>query len=208
MPSPRAQYSIGAAAIAGSLVVGLALGHGGEPQQAGAPAATSHVQRSREAAREPVQPHEAAFWQTIADTRQAAGGNTGKQAELLAARLRNLSPEARADFARIHHSLDRRAYTWRLWGAAQVMEDGCSDDCFRDFRAYMISLGPGPYQRALANPDSLAMVAEDRETGNWEEAFVPEDETDLSGEPRGVPFDGDDDAGLARRYPRLTARFR
>jgi hypothetical protein len=51
-----------------------------------------------------------------------------------------------------------------------VIEDGCSDDCFRDFRGYVISLGRGPYERALANPDSLASVAQDAEAGDWENA--------------------------------------
>ena len=84
-----------------------------------------------------------------------------------------------------------------MWGAASVIEDGCSDDCFRDFRAYVISLGRGPYERALRNPDSLASVAQDAEAGDWENADdvapdayssvtgndFPYDHSDLSGQP-------------------------
>src|SRR4051812_27947969 len=158
------------------LVVGLLVvtGRGNQPAEAPRPAA---------------QPDDSAFWQLIADTRSAADNDTGRQSELLKVRLRQLSPQARAEFARIRRRLDRRAYTWRLWGAAQMIEDGCSDDCFRDFRAYLISLGRDPYERALADPDSLASVAEDRETGNWEDAFAAEDDLDLDSEPRGAPFD-------------------
>jgi hypothetical protein len=36
----------------------------------------------------------------------------------------------------------------------------------------------------------------------------PLDDSDLSGRPRGKPFDDNDEAGLARRYPRLAERFR
>ncbi len=134
----------------------------------------------------------------------------------------NCPRSAIVEFARIRHRLDRRAYTWRLWGAARVIEDGCSDDCFRDFRGYLISLGRGPYERALRNPDSLASVAADAETGDWENADdvapdayssvtsddFPLDDSDLSGRPHGTAFSQDDEAGLARRYPRLAARFR
>jgi hypothetical protein len=204
MPGTRSQYSIGAAAVVAAVTVGFALGRGADPHPPGALGASP----AQQADQSPREPDEAAFWQMIADTRGAAGNDTGRQADLLEARLEQAAPQKAAGFARIHHRLDQRAYTWRLWGAAHMIEDGCSDDCFLDFRAYLISLGRGPYEQALADPDSLASFAEDREAGNWEDAFVPDDEPDLEGEPRGTPFNEDDDAGLARRYPRLAARFR
>jgi hypothetical protein len=165
---------------------------------------------------------EAAFWQLMSETRSAAGNDTGKQSELLKDRLTQLSPAAIIEFARVRQRLDERAYTWNLWGAAYVIEDGCSDDCFRNFRGYLISLGEGPYVNALSNPDSLASVAQDAETGNWENADnvapdayssvtggdFPLADSDPSGAPRGTPFNEDDTAALARRYPRLAARFR
>jgi len=130
--------------------------------------------------------------------------------------------QAILDFAQIRRGLDKGAYTWDIWGAAEVVQDGCSDDCFRDFRGYLISLGRSPYENALRNPDSLASVVQDRETGNWESAVnvapdayssatgddFPLDDSDLSGEPSGTPFDDNDAAGLAERYPALAARFR
>jgi Protein of unknown function (DUF4240) len=165
---------------------------------------------------------EAAFWRLMSGTRSAAGNDTGKQSELLKERLTQLSPAAIIEFARVRHRLDEAAYTWNLWGAAQVIEDGCSDDCFRNFRGYLISLGEGPYVNALSNPDSLASVVQDAETGNWENAAdvapdayssvtggdFPLADSDVSGSPRGTPFNEDDAAGLVRRYPRLAARFR
>jgi uncharacterized protein DUF4240 len=165
---------------------------------------------------------DAAFWRLIAETRSAAGNDTGRQSELLKDRLTKLSPASIVEFARIRHRLDARAYTWNLWGAAYMIEDGCSDDCFRDFRGYVISLGRGPYESALGNPDSLASVAQDAEAGDWENADnaapdayssvtgndFPLDDSDLSGRPRGTPFNENSRAALARRYPRLAARFR
>jgi hypothetical protein len=164
----------------------------------------------------------AAFWNLIGDTRAAAGNDTGRQSELIDTRLRRLPPQQIATFQRIYRSLDRRAYTWDLWGAAYVVEDGCSDDCFRDFRAYLISLGRGPYETALRDPDALAGTVQDAETGDWENADdvapdayqsvtgqdIPGDSSDLSGNPRGTPWDEDQAEALVQRYPRLAARFR
>jgi hypothetical protein len=163
-----------------------------------------------------------AFWQLIASTRRAAGNDTGRQSELLKERLTTLSPQAIVEFARIRRRLDRGAYTYRIWSAAYVIEDGCSDDCFRDFRGYLISLGRKPYETALRNPDALAPIVQDSETGDWENADnvapdayssvtggdFPLDDSDLSGRPRGTPFDDSDVAALTRRFPKLAARFR
>jgi Sec-independent protein translocase protein TatA len=166
--------------------------------------------------------NQARFWQLIGQARVDAGNDTGRQSELLKQRLAKLPAPSILKFDRIRHSFDVQAYSYDIWGGAYVIEDGCSDDCFRDFRGYVISLGQGPYEAALRNPDSLAAVAQDAETGNWEGADNPApdayasatgsdfplDEPDLSGTPRGKPFDENDTAAMAARYPRLYARFR
>jgi hypothetical protein len=164
----------------------------------------------------------AAYWELIADTRQAAGNDTGRQSELLEERLSRLPAQQIVDFARMRRGLDERLYSYEIWGAAYVIEDGCSDDCFRDFRAYVISLGRGPYEAALRDPDSLAPVAQDAEEGDWENADdvapdayqsatgedFPLDDSDLDGTPRGERWDYEDGDALAQRYPRLAERFR
>ena len=193
------------------------------PAGRGSTRASSHPRQSARPPRNaPATPlDEATFWQLTADTRAAAGNDTARQSELLEERLASFSPQAIIEFAEIRRRLDRRAYTWELWGAATVIEDGCSDDCFRDFRAYVISLGRGPYERAVRDADSLAAVVQDAEAGDWENAdnVAPEaystatgddfplDDSDLEGRPAGraVNLDG---ADLRRRYPRLAARFR
>jgi hypothetical protein len=168
-----------------------------------------------------AQSTEGTFWTLIDESRSAAGKDTSKQSELLKLRLEKLSPQAIVDFSRFRHQLDQRAYTYKMWGAAYTIEDGCSDDCFRDFRGYVISLGRGPYEAAMSNPDSLASVAENPDTGNWSNADDvapdvyssvtsndwPLNDTDLSGRPSGTPF-GQNRADLTRAYPQLAARFR
>jgi hypothetical protein len=167
-------------------------------------------------------PADAQFWQLVEETRGAAGNDTGRQSELLKDRLTQLPPQQIVEFERIRHTLDQGAYTYDIWAAANVIQDGCSDDCFRDFRGYLISLGRDPYEAALRDPDSLASVVEDAEQGDWENADdvapdayssvtgndFPSDTSDLSGTPRGTPFDENDIASLAHRFPRLAARFR
>ena len=177
------------------------------------------------ASAQPAQPthlDQPAFWRLVEDARRDAGGDTGRQSELLATRLGQLPAQQIADFGAIRGRLDERAYTWKLWGAAYVIEDGCSDDCFRDFRAYLISLGRGPYEAALQAPDSLAPVVQDAETGDWENADnpapdayedavgedIPAGDSDVSGEPRGEAWDDEQQDELVRRYPALAARFR
>jgi hypothetical protein len=166
---------------------------------------------------------EEAFWRLIAETRREAGNDTEQQAELLEARLEELPAAEIAAFDRLRRRLDAEAYTWDLWGAAYVIEDGCSEDCFRMFRSYLISLGREPYEAGLRNPDSLASVVEDSETGNWESALddaaseayervagveLPGDDVELSGEPSGRPWDDDHEEALVERYPNLADRFR
>jgi hypothetical protein len=165
---------------------------------------------------------EAAFWQLTSDTRAASDNDTGRQSELLEERLSQLPAQQIVDFGRIRHQLDQQAYSWEIWGAAYVIDDGCSDDCFRDFRAYLISLGREPYEAALRDPDSLAPVVQDAEQGDWENADnvapdayesatgedIPTDDSDLSGNPSGQPWDDEDQDALVQRYPALAARFR
>jgi Protein of unknown function (DUF4240) len=165
---------------------------------------------------------ENAFWRLIAQARQAADGESDDVSHQLQDLLTGLPPQQIVAFDRLRHGLDRRAYTWDLWGAAYVIEDGCSQDCFRDFRAYLISLGRDSYEAALRDPDSLATVVQDAETGDWENAEnvapdayasvtgddYPLDDSDLSGSPRGTPWDAEDEDTLIARYPRLAARFR
>lgn len=150
----------------------------------------------------------AGFWQLMRKTRADGDDDTARQSGLLENRVKRLPQPAIEDFRQIRHRLDQRLYTWDVWGAAYVIEDGCSDDCFRDFRAYLISLGPEVYERALRDPDSLAGRVKDAEQGDWENADDPLSDSDLSGPPSGTPWDDDHVERLIRRYPRLAAEFR
>jgi Protein of unknown function (DUF4240) len=151
---------------------------------------------------------QARFWRLMDDTRDDGGDDTARQSGLLEDRVKRLPPTGVEAFRAIRHRLDERLYTWDIWAAAYVIEDGCSDDCFRDFRAYLISLGPDAYERAMRDPDSLAGIVRDAESGDWENADDPLSDADLSGPPRGQPWDDDQAEQLIQRYPKLAAEFR
>jgi Protein of unknown function (DUF4240) len=121
-----------------------------------------------------------------------------------------------------------QAYTWDLWGAAHVIHGSCSDDGFEYFRRWLVSRGRRIYEAALADPDSLAQLdAPPGPDGVWEFEEIyyvaggafeekggegdvrdhSELEAGLGGPPpSGDPF-AEDEAHLARRYPRLWQRF-
>jgi Protein of unknown function (DUF4240) len=176
---------------------------------------------SSDSAAAPPAMNRAAFWGLVESARADADDDTERQSELLEERLSKLPPRQIVRFQQIRRQMDERAYTWDIWGAAFVIDDGCSDDCFRDFRAYLISLGPRAFAAALRNPDSLAPIVQDAEEGDWENADdvapdayqtatgddLPADSSDLSGSPRGEPWDDESQETLVQRYPALAARF-
>jgi hypothetical protein len=208
-----------ATALVAAYVLGSSRDGAQERHVSGVPAGAESAAKP---AATPAGMDEAAFWQLTSDTRAASDNDTGRQSELLEERLSQLPAQQIVDFGRIRHQLDQQAYSWEIWGAAYVIEDGCSDDCFRDFRAYLISLGREPYEAALRDPDSLAPVVQDAEQGDWENADnvapdayesatgedIPTDDSDLSGNPSGQPWDDEDQDALVQRYPALAARFR
>jgi hypothetical protein len=114
------------------------------------------------------------------------------------------------------------ANTLALWGAAHLINGGCSDDGFRDFRVWLVGRGRHAYEAALKNPDSLADILD----GDPVDGFgldmaavrVYEEKTGLSDfyerldreeryapppPPEGEDFDFEDETELRKRYPNL-----
>lgn len=48
------------------------------------------------------------------------------------------------------------SYRGDLWGAAYLINGGCSDDGFEYFRGWLVTQGRDACQRVVADPDSLA----------------------------------------------------
>ena len=108
------------------------------------------------------------FWEIMLDTNQESGGDPSIQQELIESRLNKLSPEEIIKFDNVFGKLFTDAYDWKLWAAAYIMNGGCSDDCFIDFRGWLIGQGKEVYLKALSDPDSLSELEKINEDIEWE----------------------------------------
>ena len=159
---------------------------------------------------------EEAFWQLIEETRSA---DLAEHAERLVERVASLGVEGVATFDRLWQERHVAAYRWDLWAAAYEINGGCSDDCFDDFRSYLISLGRDVYERALRDPDSLADVDIPEGIDFEEISYVGQTAYDRIGvespphdvrdppEPAGEPWDEEREESQ-RVVPRLAAKYR
>ena len=99
---------------------------------------------------------ESRFWALIDESRAATTPALSNQPDILQQKLEKLSPEEIKCFDALFRQLWHDAYRDSLWAAAYIIEGGCSDDGFMDFRAGLISLGRDAYYAALQNPETLA----------------------------------------------------
>lgn len=164
------------------------------------------------------------FWRLIDETRAQSQGYCDRQMELLQRRLVALSPEDIVEFDAILHKLLRQTYTQDLWGAAYVINGGCSDDGFLYFRCWLVTQGESVFQSAINDPDStLAQVAPaslpDEGSAECEELLYVSaeayqartgadlftlDRSDEAPALTGDPWTEDD---LPIRYPQLWAEY-
>ena len=98
------------------------------------------------------------FWTVIDASIDASGGDPQRKEQALKQALESLSAEQVLSYARHWATLDAQAYNWDLWAAAYVINGGCSDDTFQDFRASLICQGRTVFEAAIADSDSLADV--------------------------------------------------
>jgi hypothetical protein len=170
------------------------------------------------------------FWVMIEAARAASGGGCQAQTAQLVAALSQRSVDEVLAWDRIHGELMAESYGWDLWGAAHLINGGCSDDGFDYFRGWLLGQGRAIWQAALADPDSLAdhpEIRAHRPDQEFRVYFECEDilgvpycayeartgqefTVEVSGmrpwpPPLGQDWDFDDDAEMQRRYPRLWA---
>src|SRR5205807_9971881 len=114
------------------------------------------------------------------------------------------------------------ACSWDLWGAAYLINGGCSDDGFDYFRAWLISRGRTVYEAAIKDPDSLAGLTDpERDDYEFEELWsvglevykeltgedMPPVHTRWPAKPRGRRWNFDDDEELSRKLPALAEMY-
>jgi hypothetical protein len=101
---------------------------------------------------------EAGFWKLIEDAKAASNDDPDKQVELL---IDNLVEMPVADIFAFDAWFDKfhdLAYRHDLWAAGYIINGGCSDDGFMDFRAWLIAQGKKVYYDALRDPETLVDV--------------------------------------------------
>src|SRR3982751_5584432 len=108
------------------------------------------------------------FWAIIDEVHSNSGGHMDAKCELLDKRLRHLSLDEVRSFDEHFTKEFYRAYDWGLWAAAYIIGHGCSDDSFMDFRSTLISKGRETFEKALANPESLADMDYHAESAHYE----------------------------------------
>jgi hypothetical protein len=170
------------------------------------------------------------FWEHIQKSKRR---DSEEHAERLVARLAKLRAVEIIDFGHWWDQTLRQAHNWNLWGAAYLINGGCSDDGFDYFCQWLILQGREVFTAAVKNPDTLASVVKPDEefyecgsfpaTDAWFRATgIPDNEKGYDalsaaeearhGEPKPAPplktsWDHDDDAQMRKRFPKLSALY-
>jgi hypothetical protein len=165
------------------------------------------------------------FWVLVQSTRRR---ESEEHVERLIANLVKRGEAEILSFAKWWFALHDQAYTWELWGAAYIMNGGCSDDGFIDFRSWLLLQGQTVYEAALKDSDSLSKVRVEMEEASCEcypaqrafeqatgvsdgdafyRAFKAKYGPGKSPRELGAGWDFDDEAEMTKRYPRLTRKF-
>ena len=157
------------------------------------------------------------FWKIIEQAKKDSS-NWKSRPEKLKIILMNHSPKDIIRFNKDYHNKLIQAYCWDLWGAAYLINDGCSDDGFYYWRSFLISEGKSVYEAALDDPDSLAEL-DDIKYAELEEycysidkAYkeltsneIPEEENiAYPNEPAGDKWD---EKNLNFMFPRLAEKY-
>ncbi|MFR0757477.1 MAG: DUF4240 domain-containing protein [Hominisplanchenecus sp.] len=82
------------------------------------------------------------FWNLIEKAKEVCGTDLDASAVWIKQQLFYMTPEDVLQFHNLVYSYRDAAYKYGLWTAAGIMmEAGCSDDSFSDFRMWLIAQG-------------------------------------------------------------------
>ena len=96
------------------------------------------------------------FWEIIAESNKNAHGSQDVQRAALRKILLKLDAAEVIAFDRIFTEMLYKSYAWDLWGAAYIIDGGCSDDGFEYFRRGLVAAGRQKFENALRDAESLA----------------------------------------------------
>jgi len=159
------------------------------------------------------------FWEIIQLAHDKSSGDMDRKCELIKESISTLDDSEVSRFSEHFDDMMDALYSWPLWGAAYVMNGGCSDDAFSDFRSSLISRGEQEFLVALNSPDLLVdfdfledtwfyegfsyavMEATEAKLGESPKRIRPHPE-----EPSGQAWE-DDSETLSSLFPKLWVKF-
>jgi len=157
------------------------------------------------------------FWNIIESVKQTSGTDWEARPENLHAYLITLKAEEIANFDKEYSNKLNQAYRWDLWGAAYLINGGCSDDGFDYWCDFLISEGKTTFEAALKNPESLATLDHiaDAELEEYRYAIyeayealtdqeIPDHSSNCPAEPLGEQWDEGD---LESLFPILAKKY-
>jgi len=163
------------------------------------------------------------FWSIIERAIKVSKNDPDEKEEALIEEINKLSSEEIFEFAKIFDEKNTKAYRWDLWGEAYIINGGCGDDSFMDFRASLICMGQKIYEDALISPDSLANIEfNDPEEDLFFEGYqyiaftayedkteeeMPDTEVVAPENPEGEEWSEDSDDDLRRICPNLFEKY-
>ncbi len=89
------------------------------------------------------------FWELISEAREKGKKDYTSQTKALKAILSAHDIMYITKYENTFYKLLEGSYDENLWGAAYVINGGCSDDCFDYFREYLIAKGKSKFYKTL-----------------------------------------------------------
>ncbi len=168
---------------------------------------------------------EAEFWDLIEKTKRS---EPFEHVDRLVPRLVKLPVQEILSFGFWWSEAETAAYVWNLWGAGYLINSGCSDDGFIDFRSWLILKGEKVYRNAVQTPDSLAGVrvepdeaececypaaiayakaVTDSEHAEYYIELIANHSLTVREDPLGEHWDFESKTEMIRRLPKLWKKF-
>lgn len=158
------------------------------------------------------------FWEIIEVSKSKSLGDYEKQQTELENELLKLTAIEVLEFKNMFRTLRGEINNWDFWAAAYIINRGCSDDCFSDFRGWLIGQGKTTFENAIQNVESLAEL-DNTNDGDWEGlSYIPtvvyEKKTGVKipqGIHENIEISGEeweeDENELKNRFPKLYSKF-
>ena len=115
------------------------------------------------------------FWAVIGRATADRPATPGEVAKRAAADLATHDPEEIVAWARHLDKVMVASGTQDLWAAAYLINGGCSDEGFDNFRGWLIAHGREAVARSVKSPDSLADMAVVRAAADTGAVFEAEE---------------------------------